>query len=945
MQLATLGDFRLIKRIAKGGMGEIYQAFDTRCRRYVALKKIREDLKNYQGIRNRFLNEAHIAASLWHPSIVPIFTIEAQEDPLYYTMPLLEGQSLKALISQARKDAHLLSVNQAVTFFLNLAHGLAHAHSRGVLHRDIKAENIWIGTAGECVILDWGVAKFVSDVGVETIYDELIDLPATNNSNLTRPGKVVGTLAYMAPERALRKEVSYSSDIYSLGVLLYYMLTFHLPFQRKTLKDYVKAAHEEAYIDPTVRAPFRDIPRDLARIIDRCLKFDPEHRYLTLHEVIEDVQAFLSSGSDWIHHAELSPQVDSNWMGKEWVYLTTPVAQSEALHPEPMGWVTRMISREHFEGNLKIRLEIKSKDDVTGLGLLLCAPQNDSSHRALEGYCIWIGPQSSNCGQLLRNGVMVMDLPGFCFNSAGSHQLTIEKIDNSLHCYFDHAPKMTYVSYLPLVGSHVGLVVPRGHYESVKMHVFGGKHSLQISCLAVPDAFLAQKMYRQALAEYRRIGQSFFDYLEGRQAIFRAGVTLIEWSRQRPDPEGAKELLDLAREEFQKLKGTLSAPLEWLGKSLVYREMNLEQEEMNALELACLRFKDHPLVGWIHEEVVFRLHHQSAGSSALRCRLIMLIARALPHFIQRRDVLTQFRQVLIQMPGATFWQSAEKRGDFGQSPYQSSLEGVIIRMAYYLGDEIAISHVLENLPRSSLPIETIQRLVYNGIFALLWMGYLEEAKQVFSKISASVFEKDIILSMALNTCAETFYQQSFARSFQETRLGTWLSYHAMLKQYEEGLPPKDFNALFEACSTLSLETECEKQWFYYLGLCVLGPGASQEMTLRWLEHAQQDTLREDVYIQFLIACAKLKRGLTQEGFHELSSMRHLPSHHPLALLEAWIHRKLLNLKSWMDQALLCEKLELINYGRALLWSLHQDGFKAEKYVLRLRQAESYELDS
>lgn len=944
MQLSTLGDFRLIKRIAKGGMGEIYQAFDTRCRRYVALKKIREDLKNYQGIRTRFLNEAHIAASLWHPSIVPIFTIQAEEDPLYYTMPLLEGQSLKALISQARKDPHLLSVNQAVSFFLNLAHGLAHAHSRGVLHRDIKAENIWIGTAGECVILDWGVAKFVSDIGVETLYDELIDAPASaSNHNLTRPGKVVGTLAYMAPERALRKEVSYSSDIYSLGVLLYYMLTFHLPFQRKTLKEYVKIASEETYIDLTVRAPFRDIPRDLARIIDRCLKFDHEQRYLTVHEVIEDVQAFLSSGSDWIHHAELAPQVDANWTGKEWVYLTTPVAQSESLHPEPMGWVTRMISREHFEGNLKIRLEIKSKDDVTGLGLLLCAPQHDSSHRALEGYCIWIGPHTSTCGQLLRNGVMVMDLPGFCFSSAGSHQLTIEKIDNSLHCYFDHAPKMTYVSYLPLVGSHVGLVVPKGHYDMVKMHVFGGKHSLQISCLAVPDAFLAQKMYRQALAEYRRIGQSFFDYLEGRQAIFRAGVTLIEWSRQRPDPEGAKELLDLARDEFQKLKGTLSAPLEWLGKSLVYREMGLEHEEMNALELACLRFKDHPLVGWIHEEVVFRLHQQSSETSALRCRLVMLIARALPHFVQRRDVLTQFRQVLGQMPGAIFWQSPKQRGDFGQHSSQSSLEGVVIRMAYYLDDDAAIVHVLQDLSTSVLAFETVKRLVHNGIYALLWMNRLEEAKAVFDKIASSQTDIDGMLAEAIFAKAHRFHQKSFARSFNEVRLGHWLSYRDWRLQQETGMLGENFHILFEACSQLSFQHNSEKEWFYTLGMCALGPGGNETSMNMWLTKARSAPFQEDVYAQFFIASAKLQRGLIEQGFHELSAMRHLPSHHPLALLEAWVHRKLLSLSSWMNQALLCEKQQILDYGKILLWSLHRSNpVEAERQFLRLSEAKSYE---
>jgi hypothetical protein len=537
---------------------------------------------------------------------------------------------------------------------------------------------------------------------------------------------------------------------------------------------------------------------------------------------------------------------------------------------------------------------------------------------------------------------MVMDLPGFCFSSPGSHQLTIEKIDNSLHCYFDHAPKMTYVSYLPLVGSHVGLVVPKGHYELVKMHVFGGKHSLQISCLAVPDAFLAQKMYRQALAEYRRIGQSFFDYLEGRQAIFRAGVTLIEWSRQRPDPDGVKELLDLAREEFQKLKGTLSAPLEWLGKSLVYREMNLEQEEVNALELACLRFKDHPLVSWLHEEVVFRLHEKSTGLSALRCRLIMLVARSLSHFVQRRDILTQFRQVLSQMPALVFWQSPQQKGDFGQNPNQSSLVGVIIRMAYYLDDDIAISHALKSLKVNDTPFETLQRLTYNGIYALLSMNQLEEARSIYETMGSGAFDEDHTLADALSGCCEKFLQKSFARSFNEARLGLSLSVRLWRHQQEHGVVGNDFYLLFEACCQSNFAIEAEKYWFYTLGLCAIGPGSNEKTSDLWLQKAYEWPFEDDAHVLFLLACSKLKKGLIEKGFHELSVMKQLSSHHPLALLEAWIHRKLLSLKPWMDQALFCQKQELFDYGRVLLYSLYDDKAKAEGYLLRLSEAKSYE---
>ncbi len=203
-------------------MGEVYQAEDTRLERQVALKFLPQDGFTEVG-KSRFLNEARAAAKARHPNICPIHDIDEAEGELFIVMAYIEGQTLARKISQQP-----LEPSQAIDFSIQIAHGLACAHGLGIIHRDIKSSNIMVDRAGHASILDFGLAL------------------APSALRLTDAGSAVGTPAYMSPEQIEGREVDVRTDLWSLGAVMYEMLTGGVPFQR----DHVSAVIHAVLNDP-----------------------------------------------------------------------------------------------------------------------------------------------------------------------------------------------------------------------------------------------------------------------------------------------------------------------------------------------------------------------------------------------------------------------------------------------------------------------------------------------------------------------------------------------------------------------------------------------------------------------------------------------------------------------------------------------------------------------
>jgi predicted Ser/Thr protein kinase len=279
----TLKHYRIETRIGKGGMGVVYRARDTRLDRLVALKTLPPGLIADPERKSRLLREARSAAAVSHPAIAQVYDIDEADGNLFIAMEYVDGRTVTKLIADGELD--LLG---AIEIAIQIAEGLAKAHEAGILHRDIKSDNIMVTRDGHAKLLDFGLAKLV-EPGLEEPAPGLdVDRTLTRGRVHTIPGAVMGTLSYMSPEQARGKELDRRSDIFSLGTVLYEMVTSELPFKGETPLDTMHAiAYEEARPVTIVR---RSLTPELHRIVFRCLRKNPEDRYPDAQALAADLK-------------------------------------------------------------------------------------------------------------------------------------------------------------------------------------------------------------------------------------------------------------------------------------------------------------------------------------------------------------------------------------------------------------------------------------------------------------------------------------------------------------------------------------------------------------------------------------------------------------------------------------------------------------------------------
>lgn len=281
-----LAHYEILATIGKGGMGEVYRARDAKLERDVAIKVLPDELAENENRLARFQREAKAIAALNHPNIVTAYSVEDADDVHFITMELVEGKTLAQLL-----PTRGFALDKFFDIAIPLADAVAAAHGRGIVHRDLKPSNVMVTDDGRLKVLDFGLAKPTGGLSGVDVGSDLATAAKTEQ------GVIVGTVSYMSPEQAQGLPVDARSDVFSLGIVIFEMLSGQLPFEGETTAGVLSSIVKD---EPKAINELRSgVPRELSRLARRCLAKDPSRRLQTALDVrneIEELKKELETG-------------------------------------------------------------------------------------------------------------------------------------------------------------------------------------------------------------------------------------------------------------------------------------------------------------------------------------------------------------------------------------------------------------------------------------------------------------------------------------------------------------------------------------------------------------------------------------------------------------------------------------------------------------------------
>jgi serine/threonine-protein kinase len=597
-------------------MGDVFLARDEALGRRIALKRIRLDRAGEADIRRRFEIEARVTSVLQHPAIVPVYQLVREGEEIFYTMRPVEGMTFGDLLwrlrdvdSRAREE---WPPARLVRLFLQAAHAVAYAHSRGVIHRDLKPSNIMIGPFEEVVVLDWGMAKVLDAAGDEW-RGEGAEAPPPLAAD-SSPRSVVGTPAYMAPQQLLGAPADVASDIFSLGVTLYELLTLRLPWEAADLEGLYRARSRAPRM-PTRFEPATAIPHDLALAVLRALEFEPGKRFPSVTGFAKEVADALEGRATW--------QVEEKALARgKWSFTGGRLDEDGGELTLRSGGLLRYFCVERFGENVRLSFDFNVPRGNHDLSVWLHAAEPRAS---AEGYRLVVLAGNRQSVSLLRSGRVVAGGHAPRCEQGRWHSVTATREDDRFQLSVDGEEVYVHHDPIPLRGGFVGITAQSSALRIRNLTVLSRGTSATVSCLAVPDAFFNRRLYAEARAEYEAIAQSQSGRNEGRLAGFRAGLCLLEMAREEDgDGEFRAFLIDEASEVFLRLKGANRSCFEGLGLAMAAVARADPEGEIAGLTRA---FSDHPgdpHLAAVREWLLGRLHSAGRHDRRLTAALLPL---------------------------------------------------------------------------------------------------------------------------------------------------------------------------------------------------------------------------------------------------------------------------------------------------------------------------------